>query len=59
MSGIKDDSASPGSDSKAFLLKGGRVIDPARGIDAKMDLLLEGGKIKAIDVPVDRRAGPR
>lgn len=57
MNGNKNDSASLSSSPGALLLRGGRVIDPARGVDAKMDLLLEGGKIKAIDVPGKISAG--
>ena len=33
------------------LLKGGRVVDPATGIDEARDVLLEGGRIAAIDRP--------
>lgn len=31
------------------LIKGGRVIDPSQGIDKVLDILIEKGKIKAID----------
>lgn len=51
MIGIREDSP------KTVLLRGGRVIDPARQVDAKMDLLIESGKIKAIDVPGKIPAG--
>ncbi len=36
---------------KAILIRGGRVIDPASGLDAARDLLLRDGKIAAIDHP--------
>ena len=31
-----------------LLIKGGRVIDPSQGLDAKMDILVENGKISKI-----------
>ncbi|HHY13891.1 MAG TPA: dihydroorotase, partial [Thermoanaerobacterales bacterium] len=31
------------------LIKGGRVIDPSQGIDKILDILIEKGKIKAIE----------
>ena len=33
---------------KPILIRGGRVIDPARGLDAIADVLLEDGKVKAV-----------
>jgi dihydroorotase len=33
------------------LLRGGRVMDPANGVDKTADLLIENGKISAIDAP--------
>jgi dihydroorotase len=33
------------------LISGGTAIDPANGINAKMDILIEDGKISAIDKP--------
>ena len=33
------------------LLQGGRVVDPATGIDEARDVLLEGGRIAAVDRP--------
>ncbi len=36
---------------KPTILKGGRVVDPGRNIDAEMDVLLEDGKISAVDKP--------
>ena len=35
--------------SRSVLIKGGRVIDPAAGVDAKKDVLIEGGLVKAVD----------
>ena len=39
------------------LLKGGRVVDPAAGIDGELDVLIEGDRIARVarDLPVDRR----
>jgi dihydroorotase len=46
----------------SILLRGGRVIDPARGVDATADVLVDGGLVRAIserpgqhtaDVPLD------
>jgi len=38
------------------LLKGGRVVDPATGVDGRCDVLIDGGRIARVDVaiPVDR-----
>src|SRR6185437_10208526 len=36
---------------KPLLIRGGRVIDPASGLDAQRDLLLRDGKIAAIEKP--------
>ncbi len=33
----------------SLLIKGGRVIDPASGLDARLDVLTKGGKIAAMD----------
>ena len=40
------------------LLKGGRVIDPANGIDGMHDVLIDGDRIAAVgrDLPVDGAA---
>src|SRR5687767_12274295 len=37
------------------LLKGGRVVDPANGLDGVFDVLIEGGRIARIgrDLPID------
>lgn len=32
----------------AYLIKGGQLIDPANGLDERLDLLIEGGKIASI-----------
>ncbi|MHC4780872.1 MAG: amidohydrolase family protein, partial [Planctomycetota bacterium] len=32
---------------KRILIRGGRVMDPSRGIDEETDLLLEGGRVRA------------
>ena len=32
----------------SLLLKGGRVVDPASGIDALADVLVEGGRIAKV-----------
>ena len=32
-----------------LLLKGGRVIDPAQGIDETADVLIDGGLIESVD----------
>lgn len=36
---------------KPILIRGGRVVDPASGIDAERDLLLKDGRVAAIDAP--------
>ena len=37
------------------LLKGGRVVDPANGIDGAFDVLIDGDRIARVgrDLPVD------
>jgi dihydroorotase len=43
-----------------ILIRGGRVIDPSRKIDGDFDILIEDGKISALDKPgsiPDKRAG--
>ena len=37
-------------DSKAILLRGGHLVDPASRIDAPRDLLLRNGKVDAVDL---------
>ncbi len=39
-----------------LLIKGGRVLDPANGIDKVMDVLCEDGKIKAVADNIDESA---
>ena len=39
---------------RPILLRGGRVIDPANGVDRPADLLLQDGKIEAIDQNLGR-----
>ncbi len=38
-----------------LLVKGGRLIDPAAGIDARRDVAMSGGRVAAIeaDIPAD------
>jgi len=38
-----------------LLLKGGRVVDPSRGKDAVLDVLLDGGKVEAVGTRVAAR----
>jgi dihydroorotase len=38
-------------DKESLLIRGGRVIDPAQRLDALMDLLIEDGKVAALDKP--------
>lgn len=42
---------------KAILIKGGRIIDPARGIDETADLLISGKKISAMGHGLEAPAG--
>ena len=42
----------------AILIKGGRVIDPGRGVDEALDILIDGGKIAEI-APKDRIKPPK
>lgn len=37
--------------SKKLLLQGGRVLDPLTGLDGRMDVLLDGSAIAAVDKP--------
>ncbi len=43
-------------DGRTILLKGGRVIDPANNIDKTADVLIEGGRIKAVGSGLADRA---
>ena len=35
----------------SLLIQGGLVVDPAQGLSAPRDLLIEGGKIAALEAP--------
>ncbi len=39
---------------KPLLIKNGRVVDPASGLDDKRDVLIEGGRIAAVDKSITR-----
>ena len=39
--------------AQRLLVKNGRVIDPANGIDAEKDVLIEDGRIAAVDSNVE------
>ncbi|MGH9779477.1 MAG: dihydroorotase [Candidatus Acidiferrales bacterium] len=39
---------------KPLLIKNGRVVDPASGLDDQRDLLIEGGRIAALDKGISR-----
>jgi dihydroorotase len=41
-------SASTHEGTGTLLIAGGRVVDPSRGIDAALDVLLDAGKIRAV-----------
>jgi dihydroorotase len=41
----------------ALLIRGGRVIDPSRGLDATLDLLLDGGRVAAVEERIAPAAG--
>lgn len=49
------------SQPNPILIRGGRIIDPSQKLDAEKDLLLEGGKVVAIDDPgkIPAKAGTR
>jgi dihydroorotase len=42
---------------RPILVRGGRVIDPASGVDRRADLLLQDGKVEAIDQNLGRPDG--
>ncbi|MGE0200734.1 MAG: dihydroorotase [Candidatus Melainabacteria bacterium] len=48
---------SPPSPDNPLLLRGGRVIDPAGGLDSRRDVLIEDGRISAIGERVDAPKG--
>jgi len=39
---------------KPLLIRNGRVVDPASGLDARRDVLIEDGRIAAIDAAISR-----
>ncbi|MBI4467432.1 MAG: dihydroorotase [Acidobacteria bacterium] len=39
---------------KPLLIKNGRVVDPASGLDARRDVLIEDGRIAAVDARIER-----
>jgi dihydroorotase len=39
---------------KPLLIKNGRVVDPASGLDDKRDVLIEAGRIAALDKNIAR-----
>ncbi len=39
---------------KPLLIKSGRVVDPASGLDDRRDILIEAGRIAAVDRPIER-----
>jgi dihydroorotase len=41
----------------ALLVRGGRVVDPAQGIDARLDLLLDEGKVVRLEALIAPPAG--
>ena len=41
----------------SLLIKGGRIIDPAQGVDREGDLLIEDGRIVGIDTGSDHQCG--
>jgi dihydroorotase len=42
-----------------LVLRGGRVLDPARGIDAALDVAIAGGRIAAVEPAIPARAARR
>src|ERR1700719_2247502 len=45
------------SQTHSLLIQGGRVIDPAAGVDALMDVLVRDGQVAEISLPNKIRAG--
>ncbi len=43
----------------AILVRGGRLVDPAGGIDAERDVLLRDGRVVAVDVPGKLKAAAK
>jgi dihydroorotase len=42
-----------------LLVRGGRVIDPAQGLDSRRDLLLEDGRVARLEEAIEARPGDR
>jgi dihydroorotase len=42
-----------------LVLRGGRVLDPARGVDAVMDVAIAGGRVAAVEPSLPARAARR
>ncbi|MEO7653275.1 MAG: amidohydrolase/deacetylase family metallohydrolase, partial [Bryobacteraceae bacterium] len=42
-----------GQDGYDILLKGGHVIDPKNGVDARMDVAIRGGRIAVVAANLD------
>lgn len=53
------DSTVPSDHAQKLLLKNGRIIDPASGLDAKMDLLISQDKIELLRERIEVEAGAR
>jgi dihydroorotase len=45
--------------SESILIRGGRVIDPAQGLDAVRDVLLSGGKVASVEADLSSKAVDR
>ncbi len=43
----------------SILIRGGRLVDPAAGIDAERDLLLRGGRVAAVEMPGKLKAAAK
>jgi len=43
-------------EKESFLIRSGRVVDPAQGLDAEADVLVEDGKIKSISKSIASRS---
>lgn len=47
------------AEGRRMILRGGRVVDPANGVDAVADVALAGGRIEAVAPGIDARHGDR
>jgi dihydroorotase len=57
---VRTASARPAPDDRFDLvLRGGRVLDPARGLDAVMDVAIAGGRVAAVAPSIPARAARR